>query len=394
MSSSPAVAMITISFYPSIGGAQTHTLRLSRALRARGVDVFVVTRHLPGLARYEEIEGVPTYRVGDETKGKIGAALSFVGGALAVLRQRRRELAIVHCHQMISPMTIGMAARLMFGAHLVINPHRSGAVGDVALLTRRRKATGALRIAAARLLGDAFISISRDIRGELLGVGVSEARIAEIPNGVDVRQFRPASDTERQALRGELGLPEGPLVVFTGRFVPAKGLDVLLNAWPAVRERVPEARLLLVGDGELRGALEQQAAALGLGDAVIFAGGHDDPAPFLRAADLFVLPSRAEGMPVALLEAMACGLPAVATRVGGSEELIADGESGRLVASESPAALAAALGELLRRPGLMGAKARQRIVDHYSLDQIAGRYAALYNRILHHNDPLRASKGL
>lgn len=378
-----SVAMITISFYPSIGGAQTHTLRLSRALRERGLDVFVITRHLPGLAHYEEIDGVPTYRVGAARFGKVGAALSFIQGALAVLWRHRRECAVVHCHQMISPMTIGLLAKPLFGLRLVINPHRSGDAGDVAVLSRMRKVTGRARIAAARALGDAFVSISRDIRGELLDIGVAGGRIADIPNGVDPQHFGPAGAEARAALRRELKLPAGPLVVFAGRLVSAKGLDVLLEAAPGLLARQPEAHLLIVGDGELRASLEQQARALGLGGRVLFIGGRDDSAPYLRAADAFVLPSRAEGLPVALLEAMACGLPCVATRVGGSAELIDDRVNGRLVAAEDPEALGEALAHALSDAAEeWGPRARQRILERYALDAVADRYVELYTRLL------------
>lgn len=376
-----SVAMVMHDFYPSVGGAQTHTLALSRKLRARGVEVIVITRAYPGMPRYEEVQGIPTYRVG-VAGGRALAGLSYLADGFATLVRERRRYQIVHCHQMISPMTLALAARVLPGKRLVINPHGRGPRGDVGKITRLRPLTGKMRVQAALRLGDAFVAIASDIRDELRGIGVPAERIWEIANGVDVERFAPASPLERAALRSTYRLPAGPLVIYAGRLVSIKGPDVLLEAWARAGDALAGARLVLVGDGEQRPALEAQARQLGLGDRVVFAGSQGDPAPLLRAADAFVLPSRSEGLPVALLEAMACALPCVATRVGGSAELIEDGVSGRLVAPESPEELGAAIADSLRAGASWGARARQRILDRYELGLVADRYVELYAQLL------------
>jgi glycosyltransferase involved in cell wall biosynthesis len=376
------VAMISSVFYPSIGGAQTHTLRLSQKLKARGVDVFVITRHYQGLARYEDIDGIPTYRVGKGEGNLVVAALSYIVGALRVLYAQRQRYHMLHCHLMISPMTIGLLAKPLVRKPLVINPHRSGKIGDVGFLTHNRPLTGRLRLAAARRWGDAFVSISRDIHEELAGIGVSSDKLWDIANGVDVDHFQPADTLTRAELRRALNLPTGPLVVFTGRLVPEKGVDVLLNAWPRVLRQRPDARLLLVGDGEQRATLEAQARSLDIVDQVLFAGGCADVAPYLRAADAFVLPSYAEGLPIALLEAMACGLPSVATAIGGTMRVLDDGITGRLVPVGDPEGLATGLVEALTPSGhAWGQHARQHTVAQYSLDVVAERYIQMYETL-------------
>jgi len=221
---------------------------------------------------------------------------------------------------------------------------------------------------------------------------VPEARIWDIPNGVDVERFAPATPAERQALRRNLHLPDTPLFMFVGRLTVAKGLDILLNAWAQRDAALADACLTLVGDGELRERLVQQAHSLGLDRSVIFTGSTTDTAPYLRAADAFVLPSRTEGMPVALLEAMACGLPCIATRVGGSAELIDDGQHGRLIAPEDVGALMRALPEALSMP-VWGERARQRIVERYAMDAVAQRYIGLYEAALTHGRSLMARDG-
>ncbi len=379
------IAMLSSVFYPSIGGIQTHTLHLSQKLKARGVGVLVITRHYPGLAHYEEVDGVPVYRVGNGNSNKALAAVSYILGALRVLYAQRNLYAVLHCHQMISPMTIGLLARLLLRKPLVVNPHRSGPIGDVGILLRRRPITGRLRLAAARRWSDAFITISPDIYDELLHNGLAKDKLWNIRNGVDVQHFSPASAAARAELRQSLGLPQRPTVVFTGRLVHEKGIDVLLAAWQGVARRLPDAQLVIVGEGDLRSGFETQAQELGIRDAVRFVGGCDDVAPYLRAADAFVLPSRAEGLPVSLLEAMACQLACVATRIGGTMQVLSDRVNGQLVPAEDVPALAAALVEALTAAEAQqwATAARQHVVDHYSLDVVAERYIQMYTALLH-----------
>lgn len=378
------VAMISSVFYPSIGGAQTVILDVGRKLQARGIPVLVVTRHYRGLARYEEVGGLPTYRVGRGDSNKAIAALSFMQGAVQVLARQQHRYHVLHCHQMISPMTIGLLAKALVRKPLVVMPHRSGDIGDIGILTQRRPVTGRVRLAAARQQADAFVCISRAIHDELRGIGVPESRLWDIANGVDMQRFQPATAEQRAALRQQLGLPGGPLVLFTGRLVHEKGIDVLLRAWPAVLRHVPDAHVALVGAGEQRPQLEALARAQGIASQVVFAGGSDDVAPFLRAADAFVLPSYAEGLPVALLEAMACGLPCVGTAIDGTRNVIEDGTSGRLVPAGDDAALAHGLVEALTDPAAQawGRHARQRVSRDYSLDAVADAYVAMYTALL------------
>lgn len=378
------IAMVAQVFYPSIGGAQTHTLRLSQKLRERGADVMVITRHHTGLARYEEVDGVPTYRVGSGDARKVTAALTFISESLRLLYNRRQHYQIIHCHQMMSPMTVGLAARLPSDKQLVINPHRSGSLGDIGALTLRRPVTGRFRILAARRWGDAFVCISPAVRQELADTGVPDTRLWSIANGVDVAHFAPSDDARRQELRRSLGLPSGPLALFAGRLVREKGIDVLLRAWPTVLAQLPTAHLLLVGEGDKKEELQALATSLGVQEHVTFAPGTADVMPYLHTANSFVLPSFAEGLPVALLEAMATSLACVATATNGSLELIEDGVTGRIVPIGEPAPLAAGLVEALSLPVAesWAEQARAKIVAQFSLDSVADRYIEMYETLL------------
>lgn len=383
MESIPGVVMISSVFHPSIGGAQRVVLETGRQLRECGVPVFVVTRHHRGLPRYEEVSGLPTYRVGRGDAGRVAAALSYILGALWLLWRLRGRYRVLHCHQMISPMTIGLIARGLLRRPLVIMPHRSGEIGDVGVLTRRRPVTGRLRLAAARRWGDAFVCISPAIRAELHAIGVPEPRLWAIPNGVDVDRMRPVSAERRTALRRELGLPDVPLGIFTGRLAPEKGLDLLIAAWPTLVASVPDACLLLVGAGQQRASLAAQARRLNIADRIIFLGSRDDIALLLQASNVFILPSSAEGLPVALLEAQACGLPCVATAVDGTIQVIEDGKNGRLVPPGDLGALVRALIEAFTSPKAKawGRRARAEIHRQFALNAVVAQYLELYRAL-------------
>jgi glycosyltransferase involved in cell wall biosynthesis len=235
-------------------------------------------------------------------------------------------------------------------------------------------------LAAALRWGDAFVSISARIHTELREVGVPEERIWELPNGVDTDHFRPLDPPGRAALRRGLGFPRGLLTLFTGRLAHQKGLDVLLRAWPRVLARCPQALLLLVGDGEARPELESLARTLGIAPTVRWLGARNDVAPYLQAADVYVFPSRGEGMPVALLEALAVGLPVVATDVEGVRELLTPSD---VVPLDAPDRLAEAVVAALSSDRTsQGLEARARVVHRFALDAVADRYVEQYQSLL------------
>ena len=173
----------------------------------------------------------------------------------------------------------------------------------------------------------------------------------------------------------------GPVVGWFGRFAATKGVDVLLRALPSV----PDVSCVLVGDGPERPSLERLAEDLGIADRVVMVGWADQPRNYLPGFDLAVLPSRAESLPLAVIEAMLAERAVIASDVGGVGELVLDGVTGVLVPSEDPDALARAMAQLLGEPSLaaeMGARARERALEHFSASAMARSYEALYRRLL------------
>jgi glycosyltransferase involved in cell wall biosynthesis len=212
--------------------------------------------------------------------------------------------------------------------------------------------------------------------------GFAPEKLHVIRNGVDLRKFQVASEREVQ-------FPDsgsGRLIVMVGNMhSDVKGHPWLIAAAPAVIHEFPSTRFVLVGDGEARPGLEKQVRELGLSQSFLFLGRRSDVPRILASCDVAVLPSRAEGLPNAVLEYMAAGLPTVVTRVGGNEELVEDGVTGLLVPAEDPDALSAALLKYLQNPeeaGKIARRGREFVSRNFSFDRLVREVDELYSTLL------------
>jgi Glycosyl transferases group 1 len=221
-----------------------------------------------------------------------------------------------------------------------------------------------------------LVVLSSRMKNEMAASGI-QLPVLYIPNGVDLGRFSPLCGDSRDDERAQTA-------VCVTRLAYPKGVDTLLRAWQLVHEQAPGARLIIVGRGALRDHLERLAEDLGIAPSVEFSGlQHDVPAQLHRGA-VAVLASRWEGMPNAVLEAMACGLPCVATRVSGTEDIIQPGVTGLLVEPEDYPGLAASLLTLLQNPALAqeyGRAARAAVEQSYSHERVTDAYAALYQQL-------------
>lgn len=210
------------------------------------------------------------------------------------------------------------------------------------------------------------------------------ARLALIYNGVDARVFAPDQEA-RSRCRQRLGIDPGrPAVISVGRLVPEKDYALLLRAIASLRVDGMDVCLLLVGNGRERQGLADLAGRLGLAESAFFLGERREVPDLLNAADVFALSSLSEGVPMAMLEAMSCGLPVVSTAVGGAPEVVEHGSCGLLVGSRQPRELAAALHKVLADQGAarrMGMGGRIRVLERFSLDAMLSAYAGLYRRL-------------
>lgn len=367
------VVMPILEYHPVVGGAQRQLRSLAPLLEARGVDVHVITRAVQGEPAREHFEGAEVHRI---LAPGPKASASLVWTALALDRIRRLSPDVIHAYSLFSPATIAVASKRFFGVPSVLKILRGGEGGDVERL--RRKTMAVRRSQAIIESVSRFVTISDEIEDELQGLGASPGQCIRITNGVDLERFSMADAHEKGAAREALGLGAGPVVAQCGRFVPEKRIEMLLDAWPKIRARHPQAELVLVGSGPCEADLRAKA-----GPGVHFLGSVDDVAPILQAADAFALPSRAEGLANAVLEAMASGLAVVATAVGGAVDVIDDGESGRLIPVDDEAALVSGLLEACDSQigPTMGRFARQKMEKDFALDRVADRLALLYDEV-------------
>lgn len=380
-SPAPGVCMVISSYWPIIGGAEGQCALLAGRLMDRGVRTVVLTRRRGTTVPARNGEP-PVRRLPVVGTGALGS-LTFTGSALAWLARHHAGFPVIHCHQALSPATIGLLAKAAWGQRVVVKVQGAGAFGDLAQI--RARPLAGLRLRLLRR-ADALVAVSGAVEAELREAGLGGARIVRIPNGVDSTRFCPPPPEVKAAIRKRLDLPPGGRVaIFTGRFDAAKGLDLLLRAWSrlVVAGGRPAPTLLLVGEGALRPELIRMVGALGLGESVRFV----DPPPsvleFLQAADCFALPSISEGLSNALLEAMACGLPVIASDHAANREALGDGEAGLLIPSRDPEAWADGLRALLgAAQGMpLGTQARSRVEAHYAMETVVARYLDLYRSL-------------
>jgi glycosyltransferase involved in cell wall biosynthesis len=225
------------------------------------------------------------------------------------------------------------------------------------------------------------VAVSEEVRQRLLKAGVRDQRIRKIRNGIDLHPFtRPISSPDAAVQ------PNPELIVgLVGRLAWEKGVDVLLAAAAQVIPQIPAAQFVIVGEGPDQDALQRSIDELGLGNKVTLAGRRDDMPAVYASFDVMVSSSRQEGLPMAILEGMASGLPLIATAVGDVPTVVRDGATGLLVPSEDVEQLAAAILELLRDPAKraqLGAAARQLIRDEYSAERMTAEYLRVYEEAL------------
>lgn len=229
-------------------------------------------------------------------------------------------------------------------------------------------------------------------------VGAASAdRIRYVPNGIDLTRFR-RSPTERARVRTELGFEDRPVLLGVGRFEPAKDHANMLTAFCLVVEQRPDALLVLIGQGRLESTIREHADVLGVGEHVVFLGKRDDVSAVMNAADVYLMSSAWEGLPLVLLEAAAVGLPIVATDVGGNAEVVIDGESGLLVPPADPEALAHALLRMLSLPAgtreRWGQTGRAHVERAFGIEQIIARWEALYRELWERDSPRRTAPAM
>lgn len=350
-----------------LGGAEQQVAALARAFVALGNAVAILS-----LTQGQEIELPPDIRVTELGMRKTPLSmLAALRKAQQLVHQWRPD--VVHAH---------MVHANLFARALA----RAGHMPPVICSAHSAREGGRLRALAYRAT-DRWCNLTTHVseagRQAMVASGaVPDGRVIVMPNGIDTRRFCP-DDASRERVRRDLGLRPGEVLILNvGRLVPEKDQALLIEAFREVHRAFPESRLMIAGDGPMRDALTSQAAEYGLNHAVLLAGARNDIPQLLRAADVFALSSRIEGLPLAVGEALASGLPVVSTAAAGVAELAGDAASITPVgdATALASALATVIGQL---PGDKRDQElrRKRIVDHFDISAVARQWLAQYQQL-------------
>ena len=360
---STQVLQVVLSLAP--GGSERLVIELSKRLRARH-GMAVCCLDCPGEWAQE--------------LAAIGVSVTALGrrsGFVPQLGRRIAEVAashgasVLHCHH-YSPFVYGSLARWWHPAALVFTEH--GRLSDGPLSRKRWLANQVF----SRFPASVF-AVSENLKQHMAAEGFSRSRIGVIHNGIEIDAIPGA--LRRRRARALLSALDGDLLIgAVGRLDPVKDLPTLLHAFGRLTGRHSHARLILIGDGPERARLERLIAASNLSTRVTLAGYRRDVKDLLPALDVYVNTSVFEGLSLTILEAMAAALPVVATQVGGTPEVVVDGETGILVPND-PEAIAGALSALLHdseRRRMFGRAGRTRVERLFSIDRMIQQYASVY----------------
>jgi glycosyltransferase involved in cell wall biosynthesis len=399
--SRPRICILTETYHPVVGGGEKQAQALAGGLAAHGLPAMVITRRSSiDLPKYDTVDGIPVYRIGFTGSGQAQRWLLLLASFGALLRWRHAyDVVFVAGFKALG--ISGVLVGRLLGKPCVLKADSNGEMSGAFFATGLRSlgmTPSSLPFRTFLLLrngilrhADAFVAITSGISSELHQAGIGPDRICEISNSVDTTRFTPACPERKQALRRKLRMPDTPfIVVYVGRLVRYKGLPLLLEVAADIRRDRRDVGFVLVGSGGLdlsncEDALREYVVRHGLAECVSFAGEVANVDEFLQAADVFAFPSQDDAFPLALVEAMACGLPPVTTPVGGIPEIVTHEENGLLFKPGDREQLRRSLCLLIENPGVaraLGAAAARTVQQRYSTVAVSNRYRDLFLQLM------------
>jgi glycosyltransferase involved in cell wall biosynthesis len=384
------VCMIVWQFPPVYGGAGIQALALAKILKKKGVECVVLTPQYAGLSKNDVMEGIDIIRFKLYGKGRL-PFLMFNLQAIINIIKNRKSYRVVHFHSIWPFCFLVRAVARFLKMPFIVKLSSLGFdnpinIKNKSFLWKREYYT--LRSA------DKIIALSDALKKACLRAGFSKDTISLIPNGVDMDRYNPITNkNEKNMIRRELNLPEThTIITFVGRICKHKGSDLLFDSWKRIGSLFPAASLLMIGPYSLRKSdnkliLDELVSVdREYYENVVLTGVVSNVSDYLRVSDIFVFPSRTEGLPNALIEAMACGLPAIATRIPGvTDNIIESKRDGILINNFSEDELAKKTIALLEDPEYgkyLSRNARQKIKNEFSIGKVAEKYKCIYEELL------------
>lgn len=374
------ILMVTERYVPIWGGAENQLRQLIPYIVDSGFQVSVVTRRWRReMEKNEIVDGVSVFRLGVPGRNP-AATLLFIFHLLFFLIFSGRRFDVYHSHGVVKMGVLCRIGAMCTGANNIV---KIATAGKVKPLQSSILGRFILRLFKQ---SDGVVCMTREIRKELDSVGFPRDNVFPIPNAVDCNRFYPERNVlKRRQFRHKLGIPEDArLVLFSGRLVSRKGVDVLISAWDQLQD-ISDLYLLVLGSGtdqvdSVERDVHIYVKEKGL-QRLYFLGEKDHPEKFLANCDIFVFPSRLEGFPNALMEAMASELPVIVSRIGGNIDLVVENESGLFFEKDNAQELAECIGTLHVndvKMSCLGRSARRQMLESYNFTAIGDLYCDLY----------------
>jgi glycosyltransferase involved in cell wall biosynthesis len=359
-----------------------HLTRLLSRLPEEGIRLSLAAPQ-EDLAAWERLGDLPRYAVPISDRPHPRRDLEAIRALRSLLAETRPN--VIHAHGYRAGWIAALAARWTqgtFPSPAAVSVHEALLVTAHNLFPTRPSLPAALALQQVSRRAARWIAITEAVRESLERARIPGSRIAVIPNGIDADALKP---TPRGTVRAAHGVPaEAPMVAVVARLEPAKGVEDAVRAFAMLRRAHPLARMVVAGEGPDRAALEELSHSLSLRESVRFLGWRDDAADVLAASDACLIPSRSEGQSLVALEAMALGVPVVASSVGGLPEMIRHEATGLLAPPGNPPAMARQLSRLFRDP-LLGAhltrEAHREVREAWSEDRMIRQTADLYRSL-------------
>ncbi|MGA1840021.1 MAG: glycosyltransferase family 4 protein [bacterium] len=382
--SSIRICMAIDYYYPMVGGSEIQAYRLSEKLSQMGLKVFVVTRKYPGLIETKIHNRASIFRLSIFGRNKIASGVFFIR-ILYFLIKNKKKYDIIHCHLATSTALGCLAAGIINKTPIVIKMGGSGKTGDV----QRSLSSyhGRLKIKILKKGPCNFVVPSDEIAQEMIETGFLPERIKIIPNGVDTDYFSPINQQCKMIKKREFGIIDKNLALYLGRLDKNKDIILLIDAWSKLSDMGKNWKLWIIGPGNLEKAIKNLIQEKGL-DCCVSLMPYVSPEKvkdYLQIGDLFIQPSRFEGLSNALLEAMSCGLPIIASRISINEVLIKDYFNGLLFDPGDTCDLVGCLEKALKNEKYReywGINARKWVVENLDLSHVATLYTRLYKEIM------------
>jgi glycosyltransferase involved in cell wall biosynthesis len=393
----PRICLLTETYYPLTGGGETQARSLAENLVAKGFKVFIATRRVAtSLKKVEEIGGVPIYRIRPVGLGQ-SKRWGMLLWALVVLVRMRRRYNIIYVSGF---KALGVSAVLisrLLGKTCILKADSNGEMSGEFFAGGLKK----LRLTPSSFVvriflclrnkilrkADGFVAITSGIVAELTRHDVKPGLIHSIPNSVDTVKFCPVSTSQKHSLREKLNVPKKNVIItYSGRLVSYKGLPLLVGVAKRILREFNDVGFVLVGSCGIdihncEAELKDYVKTYGLEDSIYFPGQVDNVHEYLQASDVFVSPTEKDAFPLALIEAMACGLPVISTPVGGIQEIITDRQNGLLVEPRNFQQLDDTIRALLADTALsvsLGKAAAQTVKERYSEEIVTTKYTQLF----------------